>query len=467
MSLDLAHIGISVRVARQSLKSVLLFSVVILLVLLGERIYFQATSEQASSKLVAAQKVRDQIVLADEKLTMSAVAYALSGNRDWKQRYNATLPEIDSAIAQAKALVSPAQAAMFDRITGQANTILVELENTAFDLIEGGEATDAPAIFTSPRYTQNKAVLIRGTDQLLSMIDAEATAALANTRKQTLMLLIASLTMASIGFAFLWRRQNSALTKAESASADAEIEYRKQVEVNHAQVLQSSRMEQLGLLTATVAHELRNPLGAVRTSTFILEKKYSANDEKTKVILGRINSGVMRCDNIITQLLDFSRSSPASKTEQNLDEWLATTLQETSEDISPAVSITCDLGIGERKVAFDAGRLNRVMINLVSNAVEAMIGKGNIKGTTDVIDPSISIETKLTSRGAEIKIRDNGPGISEANLKKIFEPLFTTKNFGTGLGLPAVQKILEQHGGGLEVFSKEGHGAEFTAWLPA
>ena len=73
----------------------------------------------------------------------------------------------------------------------------------------------------------------------------------------------------------------------------------------------------------------------------------------------------------------------------------------------------------------------------------------------------------MSPRGAELIVADNGPGISPENLKKILEPLFTTKNFGTGLGLPAVQNILQQHGGGLDIASKEGEGATFTAWFPA
>ena len=80
--------------------------------------------------------------------------------------------------------------------------------------------------------------------------------------------------------------------------------------------------------------------------------------------------------------------------------------------------------------------------------------------------PNIKIESRRTARGIEISVTDNGPGISAENLQKIKEPLFTTKSFGTGLGLPAVEKILEQHDGGLEITSKPGEGASFTAWFP-
>jgi signal transduction histidine kinase len=130
------------------------------------------------------------------------------------------------------------------------------------------------------------------------------------------------------------------------------------------------------------------------------------------------------------------------------------------------VTIECRLGLGGRQASFDPGRLQRAVINLVANASEAMVGKGDDPSKFACAHPTVVVATTLTARGLEFSVTDNGPGIAEDNLEKILEPLFTTKNFGTGLGLPAVQKILEQHGGGLEVRSKPGEGACFTAWMP-
>jgi signal transduction histidine kinase len=102
----------------------------------------------------------------------------------------------------------------------------------------------------------------------------------------------------------------------------------------------------------------------------------------------------------------------------------------------------------------------------MSNASEAMVGKGDDPARIATSNPRIEIVTARTERGIEISVKDNGPGIASENLAKILEPLFTTKNFGTGLGLPAVEKILEQHGGGLSIASQPGQGATFTAWFP-
>lgn len=94
-----------------------------------------------------------------------------------------------------------------------------------------------------------------------------------------------------------------------------------------------------------------------------------------------------------------------------------------------------------------------------------MVGKGD-KGEVRVTNPRIEVETRLTQRGAEISVKDNGPGIPSEVRDRIFEPLFTTKNFGTGLGLPAVENILRQHGGGIELDSAIGKGTDFRLWLP-
>jgi signal transduction histidine kinase len=175
---------------------------------------------------------------------------------------------------------------------------------------------------------------------------------------------------------------------------------------------------------------------------------------------------VTRCDDIISQLLDFARTKSLQSELLAFDDWLSRLIEEEAQRLPEVVAIECHLGLGEEKVTFDPARMSRVLINLLSNASEALVGKGDDLAKFAATSPRIVITSKRTMRGIEISVADNGLGISEENLKKIFEPLFTTKSFGTGLGLPAVEKILEQHGGGLEVSSTQGNGAVFTAWFP-
>ena len=231
-------------------------------------------------------------------------------------------------------------------------------------------------------------------------------------------------------------------------------------------LVKKGRMEQMGQLTATIAHELRNPLGAVRTSTFLIERKIKGKELGIEPQILRINNGVSRCDDIITQLLDFSRSKKLSCRSENLDLWLEKIVSEEAGQLPAAVSIECQLGLEGLDVPFDPSRLQRAIINLLSNASEALVGKGDDPSKFTTANPCIVISTRAEKDYALISVLDNGPGISADNLEKVREPLFTTKSFGTGLGIPAVEQIISQHGGSLEIQSDIGKGALFILKLP-
>jgi signal transduction histidine kinase len=232
------------------------------------------------------------------------------------------------------------------------------------------------------------------------------------------------------------------------------------------ELVKKGRMEQMGQLTATIAHELRNPLGAVRTSAFLIERKIKGKELGIEPQIARINNGVTRCDDIITQLLDFSRSKKLSCRSEKLDNWLEKIISEEANQLPAVVAIDCLLGMKDVEVPFDPSRLQRAIINLVSNASEAMVGNGEDASRFTTTTPRITITTKVNDGFALIAVRDNGIGILPENLEKIREPLFTTKSFGTGLGLPAVDQIVIQHGGILEIASEPGKGATFTIKLP-
>ncbi len=232
------------------------------------------------------------------------------------------------------------------------------------------------------------------------------------------------------------------------------------------QLVKRGKLAQLGQLTATVAHEIRNPLSAVRTSAFLIERKFKEECPGIEKPLLRIGSGITRCDNIITELLDFARSRSLQLQEVDLDQWIRTLVSEQAEHLSAEIAIECHLGLDGAQVPIDPDVLSRAIINFLSNAAEAMVGKNKERPSTPTIDPKIIVATAITPRGVEISVTDNGPGITEDVMSKIMEPLFTTKSFGIGLGLPAVEKIFEQHGGGMDISSELGQGAKFTGWFP-
>jgi signal transduction histidine kinase len=233
------------------------------------------------------------------------------------------------------------------------------------------------------------------------------------------------------------------------------------------EIIRKGKMAQLGQLTATIAHEIRNPLGAARTSTYLLERKIKGKGMGVEPQIDRINTAITRCDNIITQLLDFSRARVAQCQDVALDDWLTTIVQEEARGLPAQIAMTLELSAGDHKVRFDPDRMQRVVVNLVQNAAEAMTVKGRDGTATNTADPKIIVRCAVEDGEAVITVEDNGPGIAPELLKKILDPLFTTKSFGTGLGLPAVENIMHQHGGKLEVQSYSGHGAIFTARWPS
>jgi PAS domain S-box-containing protein len=234
------------------------------------------------------------------------------------------------------------------------------------------------------------------------------------------------------------------------------------------EIIRKSKLAQLGQLTSTVAHEIRNPLGAVKTGTYLIQKKIEKNAKNLDLSnqFRRINNGIQRCDKIITQLLDFSRSKVVNVKNVEIDSWVKEIADEESGNISEKVDIQCDLGLNGQIASIDSDQLRRVLVNLINNAAEAMVGKGNdvIENPTEA--PKIEISTRLVDFNIEISVSDNGPGILPEHLDKIREPLFTTKSFGVGLGIPAVDKVLENHGGGLRIETEVGNGTKMISWFP-
>ena len=232
------------------------------------------------------------------------------------------------------------------------------------------------------------------------------------------------------------------------------------------EIVKKGRMEQLGQLTATIAHELRNPLGSVRTSAYLINRKAGGKGLGIDEQISRIEKGVVRCDNIITQLLDFSRTKQLTAMPANLDSWLAGIITEEANKLPANMQIDCILGLDDTSVPFDPARLQRAIINLMSNAVEAMTSKDANALDRSGGYPQIWIRTFRAGDEAAICVKDNGPGIDPDLISRIREPLYTTKSFGTGLGIPAIEQIAVQHGGRLDIQSRVGEGAEFTIYIP-
>ena len=224
---------------------------------------------------------------------------------------------------------------------------------------------------------------------------------------------------------------------------------------------QENKMIAVGQLSAGLAHEIRNPLGLIKNYSYIL-RDY-ATDEMFEHSLDVIGDSVQRIDNLIENLLRFSRLSNDQPALFNLEKLLQAIISLERKKLdtqSIALTLNCakDLSIRTREEA-----VKIAAFNLINNAVEAI-------AESERTDGSIAVTVReifdISSRVIELEVADNGPGISEEDLEKIFNPFYTTKDTGTGLGLYIVNSEIEKIGGQITAASIPGKGTRFTVRIP-
>ncbi|HEX3862508.1 MAG TPA: ATP-binding protein [Stellaceae bacterium] len=225
-----------------------------------------------------------------------------------------------------------------------------------------------------------------------------------------------------------------------------------------AELLKNERLSVLGQLTATVAHELRNPLSAIRNTLFTVKELAAGSGARLDRPIARMERSIERCDRIISDLLEYTRSRDLRLSDVNFDRWISDVLAD--QTVPAAARLSVETGAGDVVIAIDADRMRRVVINLVENAAQAMSDMAPDR------ERLIAVRTRSDGGRLIVNIDDTGPGISPDNLARIFEPLFSTKSFGTGLGLPTVKQIVNQHGGTIAIDSAIGDGAHVTVSLP-
>jgi signal transduction histidine kinase len=224
------------------------------------------------------------------------------------------------------------------------------------------------------------------------------------------------------------------------------------------ELLKSERLSVLGQLTATVAHELRNPLSAIRNTLFTVKELATNSGVKLDRPIARMERSIERCDRIISDLLEYTRNRELNRTDLRVDRWLADMLAE--QTIRAPIVLSTEFCAPGSVVPADADRLRRVVINLVENAAQALAE------TPADREKRVTVRTTVAHGELVLTVEDTGPGIPPENLSRIFEPLFSTKSFGTGLGLPTVKQIVNQHDGIISVDSEVGRGTCVTVRLP-
>lgn len=231
--------------------------------------------------------------------------------------------------------------------------------------------------------------------------------------------------------------------KAEKIIESRAVEQQKLVE----QLNLAERLAALGEMVAGVSHEIKNPLGIIQSTSELLNNMPDAT-ETHKRLSGVITEEAIRLNRIVTEFLDFARPHALNLKEFDLKEVINKNLEFFRPELEKkGISVETNLDNRRYMIEADQDLLHRVIMNLIINSIQAIPGAGRIY---------INITEEKGSYNLEIK--DTGGGISEENMKKIFNPFFTTKQKGSGLGLPIVRKIIEGHGGQIEIESKEGSG---------
>src|SRR5574338_240479 len=245
------------------------------------------------------------------------------------------------------------------------------------------------------------------------------------------------------------------LEKAKHDLAQQRDFLQAEVERKTQDVLKSERLSAIGNLSARVAHDLRNPLSVIQSTSKILRLKLEEHlDEKSHDQWARLDRAVYRMSHQLEDVMDYVRMSPLKKKDYSL----CVILQDVVERVTVPDGITVKLPQNDRTVFCDPEKLEIVFVNMVINAIQATEKDGTVSiGIFD--DPK-------ESNNVLIKVSDTGVGIPEDILGKIFDPLFTTKQVGTGLGLSSCKNIIEQHGGTISVSSIGGKGATLTITIP-
>ena len=217
----------------------------------------------------------------------------------------------------------------------------------------------------------------------------------------------------------------------------------------------SRRLADIGKMASYIAHEVRNPLGVIRGMTQLIRMKF--NGEVINDYTERIIKSVGMIDRIIEDTLDFARKKPPEIERVNLCETIKELVDSMpiKKKVSSKNATIIFEETGEWVINGDRMRLVRVFENLISNALDAIPDGGYVK-----------ISFNRDENNVYVTVRDNGCGIDEKDINRVFEPFYTSKKHGTGLGLSIVKKIVENHGGRISVRSKRGEGTAFTVQLP-
>lgn len=235
-------------------------------------------------------------------------------------------------------------------------------------------------------------------------------------------------------------------------------------------LFQSQKMQAIATLAGGIAHDLNNTMTKVLGYTEVLKEQLAENTDQSR-LLSNISTSARKASDLAWQLLAYARGGKYQLSSMSLNEHILELLEEQKSRLPAGVEIEKDLESGLWDVNADPTQMRQVLINVLSNAVESMDGQGRLSLSTRNVELEAKIETDsedmAEGKYVYLAISDTGAGMDKHQLARVFEPFYTTKMLGRGLGLSAVYGIVKNHEGYIRASSQRGKGATFEIYLPA
>jgi two-component system sensor histidine kinase HydH len=238
---------------------------------------------------------------------------------------------------------------------------------------------------------------------------------------------------------------------------DSERSSRNKKEEAERRLQQAEKLSLMGQMVASIAHEIKNPLGSIKGAVQILKDKSTPDSDKTE-FTSIIEKEVDRLDNVVRSYLSFSKPASTASIEIDINSIISGAIKQMKFQCNEK-NITLNFDpINISPIMGDADKLHQLFLNIILNSMQAIPNGGRIEITCREVSDKNLIETRIS---------DNGQGIASENLTRIFEPFFSTKTQGTGLGLATAKAIVDEHLGMIRAESTVGYGTTFVISFPA